>query len=30
MKGKNCLAVATDLRFGVELRTITTDQEVRE
>ncbi|TRY76915.1 hypothetical protein TCAL_02664 [Tigriopus californicus] len=25
MKGGNCLAVATDLRYGVELRTVTTD-----
>jgi len=25
MKGKNCVALASDLRYGVELRTITTD-----
>lgn len=25
MKGKECVAVASDLRYGVELRTITTD-----
>jgi len=27
MKGKNCVAIATDLRFGVELQTIATDFE---
>jgi len=27
MKGKNCVAVATDLRFGVQAQTITTDFE---
>lgn len=25
MKGKDCVAVASDLRYGVELRTVTTD-----
>ena len=25
MKGKDCVALASDLRYGVELRTITTD-----
>ena len=25
MKGKNCVALASDLRYGVELRTVTTD-----
>ena len=25
MKGKDCVAIASDLRYGVELRTITTD-----
>lgn len=25
MKGKECVAVATDLRYGVEIRTVTTD-----
>ena len=25
MKGKECMALASDTRFGVELRTITTD-----
>lgn len=28
MKGKNCVAIATDLRFGVQAQTITTDFEV--
>ncbi|XP_047470165.1 proteasome subunit beta type-3-like [Penaeus indicus] len=27
MKGKNCVAIATDLRFGVQAQTITTDFE---
>ena len=25
MKGKDCVALASDLRYGVELRTVTTD-----
>ena len=25
MRGKECVAVASDLRYGVELRTVTTD-----
>lgn len=25
MAGKNCVAIASDLRFGVQLQTITTD-----
>ena len=29
MKGKECVAVASDLRYGVELRTVTTDFPVR-
>jgi hypothetical protein len=25
MKGKNCIALATDLRYGVEMRTVDTN-----
>lgn len=28
MKGKNCVAIACDLRFGVQAQTISTDFEV--
>lgn len=29
MKGKNCVAIACDLRFGVQAQTISTDFEVQ-
>ena len=29
MKGKNCVAIACDLRFGVQAQTISTDFKVR-
>ena len=30
MRGKNCVAIATDLRFGVQGQTIATDFEVNK
>lgn len=28
MKGKNCVAIAADRRFGIQMQTITTDFQV--